>query len=477
MTQPGQVLLNKYRIERVLGRGGMGTVALAHHLHLDTPVAIKFLNAEMLDKATVVKRFLREAQAAARLQSEHVCRVSDVGVLDSGAPYMVMELMQGMDLHQMVLDHGRPPPGELVDYMLQACEALAEAHAHGIVHRDLKPGNLFLARRPDGSSILKVLDFGISKAGTTLDEEITHTHAVLGTPAYMSPEQMRSAKHVDARSDVWALGVVLYELLNGSRPFRGRAFTALCLSVTTDPTPAMEVTVPPGLEQAVARCLHKDPAARYQNVAELAHALAPFAATTGTAPSRVERCARLLGIATPTTPVQPVEDAGATSPEGPPTTLGGSIGEMTVTSAWPSKRRLGLIAAVAVILVLAGAGTIVVLGSADRADRAAATPTGAMLANAGSDEPDTNEQVTARSIEAAVLADASLSADAADAGTDAVAVEPDEPAATTPGTGTTSGKTSGRGIPRSTSKSTRKKPAKDTTRTGSDDIYDWQPTN
>ncbi len=297
MMEPGDTLLGKYRIDRVLGRGGMGVVARAHHIHLDEPVAIKFLHPDMLKKEQVVKRFLREAQAAVKLKSEHVCRVFDVGTLDNDAPYMVMEFMAGNDLAHILADQGCPRPEVTVDFILQACDALAEAHALGIVHRDLKPSNLFITHRADGSPLLKVLDFGISKAATSPTEtELTHTNTVLGTPAYMSPEQMRSAKHVDARSDIWALGVILFQMFTGRRPFTGSAYPELCLQVVMEPTPPMGVELSSGLEEIVARCLRKEPGQRYQNVAALAAALAPFATSPALAKSRVERASRTLGV-------------------------------------------------------------------------------------------------------------------------------------------------------------------------------------
>jgi serine/threonine protein kinase len=296
-VEPGQVLLEKYRIERILGEGGMGTVARAHHVHLDQPVAIKFLLSEFLANDEIVRRFLREARTAVKLESEHVCRVLDVGRLDGGAPYIVLEFLQGRDLGDLLRAEGPLPPGVAVNFVLQACEALAEAHRLGIVHRDLKPDNLFITQRADGSALLKVLDFGISKVQSTIQESITYTHTVLGTPAYMSPEQMRSAKHVDARTDIWATGVVLYQLLSGNLPFRERSYSALCLQVVCEPAPPMQVPLPPGLEQVVARCLEKDPGLRYQNMAELAAALAPHAANARLAVSAVERISRLLGVA------------------------------------------------------------------------------------------------------------------------------------------------------------------------------------
>ena len=314
---PGTVLLGKYRVERVLGSGGMGMVVAATHLQLHEQVALKFLLPEVLGNHEVVHRFLREAQAAVRLKGEHVARVIDVGTLPEGMPYIVMEYLHGTDLAGQIVQRGALPPGETVDHVLQACEALGEAHALGIVHRDLKPANLFLTRRPDGSTLLKVLDFGISKAPVTAEHELTRTQAVMGTPAYMSPEQMRSSRDVDRRSDIWSLGIILYECLSGRRPFEAEAFSALCLQVAIDPIPPLRGALPRGLDAVVYRCLEKDPRARFDSVADLAQALAPYAATPRAAAMVVERTAAMRSG---------LSASHATDPSGPttPTTLGGS---------------------------------------------------------------------------------------------------------------------------------------------------------
>ena len=211
--QEGDVLAGKFRIERVLGVGGMGMVVSAMHLHLDERVAIKFLLPEALSNPEAVARFSREARAAVKIKSEHVARVIDVATLENGAPYMVMELLRGRDLSQMLQEEGALPAALAVQYVLQACEALAEAHAMGMVHRDLKPANLFLTARADGSPCVKVLDFGISKvtnmSGSGPDMGMTRTQVMMGSPLYMSPEQMASARDVDQRSDIWAVGTVL----------------------------------------------------------------------------------------------------------------------------------------------------------------------------------------------------------------------------------------------------------------------------
>ena len=277
----GDVLAGKYRVERVLGVGGMGVVVAATHLDLGQRVALKFLLPNALQNAEAAARFLREARAAVKNDSEHVARVIDVGRLDNGAPYMVMEYLEGHDLG----DHPKGaalPLEDAVDFVLQACEAMAVAHTMGIVHRDLKPANLFLAQRPDGSPIVKVLDFGISKVSEAdaPSSSLTQTSAVMGSPLYMSPEQMRSARNADARSDIWALGTILYELLTGEPPFNGETLGEVFAAVmTAEPRPprASRPDIPEGLEHALMRALEKDPARRYANIGEFAATLDEFA--------------------------------------------------------------------------------------------------------------------------------------------------------------------------------------------------------
>ena len=268
----GTVLDGKYQVGRLLGRGGMGVVMAAHHLLLDTEVALKFVTAT---EPELVARFSREARAAARIQSEHVARVLDVGVLANGAPFMVMEYLAGEDLSQ-ILARGPLPPVEAVDYVLQACEAIAEAHALGIVHRDLKPANLFLTRRVHGRSMIKVLDFGISRGGARGMPTLTGS-GLLGSPQYMSPEQWTDSRAVDSRSDLWSLGVVLYEMLAGRRPFDGESLPAIFTAIANDPVPPLPPgRVPSGLEEAVSMCLEKEKSGRFQDVASLARAIGPF---------------------------------------------------------------------------------------------------------------------------------------------------------------------------------------------------------
>jgi serine/threonine-protein kinase len=278
------VLAGKYQVERVLGVGGVGVVVAARHLQLDERVALKFLLPAMAANAEAVARFAREARSAVRIKNEHVARVLDVGTLESGAPYIVMELLEGADLAQWLALRGRMPVEQAVDFVLQACVALAEAHGLGIVHRDLKPANLFCTRRSDGQLVVKVLDFGISKVIECHAQSpaggVTRTSSVMGSPHYMSPEQAQSAKDVDHRTDIWALGVILHELLVGRVPFAGEAFGEIAVKVAVQPAPllcTLRSDAPPALEDVVQRCLEKDRRDRFSNVADLAAALAPFA--------------------------------------------------------------------------------------------------------------------------------------------------------------------------------------------------------
>ena len=281
----GEVIAQKYRVESLVGRGGMGVVVAARHVQLGQVVAIKLLtlppDEERRDEA--IARFLHEAQAAARLHSDHVVRIYDVGQLDSGLPFMVMELLNGSDLGSMLDDRGALPEAEAVDYVLQACAGVAEAHQLGIVHRDLKPSNLFVTRRSDGLPLLKVLDFGISKQ---LDDpsggvapNLTNTRTLMGSPNYMSPEQIRDARRVDARADIWALGIILQELITDAPVFRGESFPGVCAAIVADPpmpVRTMRPDVSERLEAIINRCLEKDVTKRYQSVAELAAELSPL---------------------------------------------------------------------------------------------------------------------------------------------------------------------------------------------------------
>jgi serine/threonine protein kinase len=275
-VRPGDILLGKYQVEHVLGQGGMGVVVAAKHLELGELFAIKFLLPGAVESQKAVSRFVREARVAARLHSEHVARVHDLGRLDSGMPYMVMEHLAGSDLAKILKRRGALPLEEAASLVLSACEALGEAHALGIVHRDIKPSNLFLAERRTGKTCLKVLDFGISKQINMPATERTKPGTMMGSLPYMSPEQISDAKTADARSDLWSLGVVLYELTTGKLPFESEGVPNLILDILgRDPAPPSQMRpgLPAKLDEVVLRCLHKRTEARYASVEELALAV------------------------------------------------------------------------------------------------------------------------------------------------------------------------------------------------------------
>lgn len=323
----GQILAGKYRVEKVLGSGGMGVVVAAWHLELEQRVAVKFLHPLALERADTAERFRREARSAAKIKSEHVARVIDVGVMEGGVPYMVMEHLEGHDVAEEIRLRGALPITDAVDFLLQAIEALAEAHASGIVHRDLKPANLFLANRADGTRVVKVLDFGISKSlfgGSVAELSLTRTATLIGSPLYMSPEQMRSPKDVDTRTDIWSLGVMLYEMITGQPPYTGDSIPALCASLLNDvPRPMHELRaeVSPGLDDVVTHCLAKDRQQRFATVSDLARALAPFGSSSSQV--HVDRASRLLGSTDVT--VSTFSTASATARQSNPGTADAAI--------------------------------------------------------------------------------------------------------------------------------------------------------
>jgi serine/threonine protein kinase len=392
-VREGQILVGKYRVERVLGVGGMGVVVAAQHIQLDEKVAIKFLLPAMLRNQEVVGRFAREARAAVKIKSEHVARVSDVGTLEDGAPYMVMEFLDGVDLAAWLEKQGPLPIEQAVDFVIQACVGVASAHAIGIVHRDLKPANLFCLRGNDGQFVIKVLDFGISKVTDLggLPDRLsgTKTATVIGSPYYMSPEQMVSAKDVDWQTDVWALGIILYELVTGARPFVGESLPEIAIKVAMAsfaPVRSIRPDAPSGLDEVIFKCLEKDKKRRYANIAELALSLA----NVGSKQSRssIERIVRIIetsGLATSDS-ATPSPGVGGTTPglgtmtafEPTPSSLTplGTMAPSATTAATMRRVRRGSRIAVAVIGAVGGLAMLAGVAWRMRANAEASRATG-----------------------------------------------------------------------------------------------------
>ncbi|HEY3493504.1 MAG TPA: protein kinase [Polyangiaceae bacterium] len=420
MIREGDLLAGKYRVEGLLGAGGMGYVVSALHEQLEQRVAVKLLVPELAEDRDAAARFLREARAAVRIQSEHVARVLDVGEHTDGAPFMVMEFLSGRDLSHELAALGKFEIGVAIDYVLQACEAVAEAHALGVIHRDLKPANLFLTKRADGSPLVKVLDFGVSKAISTdsggtgpQSPSLTAAQSLLGSPAYMSPEQARRPKSVDARTDIWSLGIVLFEFLAGRTPFPGDAPLEVLTAAVSEPPPslwALRPDVPHELEAVVVKCLEKKPEDRYQSVADFAHALAPFAASVSR-PS-ISRIAGILRSSStpPGDSSSTMRSAGTTAPDSDteliplaavtPAARGAKDTQMdwgkSESGARRSRRRIVAAALAACVLLLLAGFLVIRSGdqSASPVPSSTITATGARAAKPGL------MPVEARSVEA-----------------------------------------------------------------------------
>jgi eukaryotic-like serine/threonine-protein kinase len=370
LPESGTLIDGKYQVEQVLGQGGVGVVVAALHVGLEQRVAVKLLRPHLAE-GEAASRFLREARATVRLRGEHVARVTDVGTHD-GAPYMVMELLDGKDLSDLLDERGPLPERETADLLLQAIEGVAEAHAAGMIHRDIKPANLFVTRRPDGTPLVKVLDFGISKVGGVEDGTQTSTQVVMGSPFYMAPEQMRATKDVDTRADIWSLGVTLFQCLTGRLPFEDENFARLTLMVHQTDAPRVRSLVPAvslAMDELVARCLAREPADRFPSVAALAEALSPIASPE----------ARRHGAAAQRLSVHPAASGGGPALSGaPPPRVDGlssepaaALARATVDDSLaerPAKKAalspIGLLAAV-VLLGALGAGAFVLGRSGD----------------------------------------------------------------------------------------------------------------
>ena len=305
-VREGEVVAGKYIVGRLLGVGGMGVVFEGRDTGLERRVALKVLLPRLVTSPTAAQRFVNEARAATRITSEHVVKLLEIATLRDSTPLLVMEYLEGKDLRVLLREGGPLEPQVAVDYLLQALQAVAEGHMHGIVHRDLKPGNLFLTERADGTPLIKVLDFGIAKtleSGRPADFRLTSSEDVqLGSPTYMPPEQFRNPRDVDARADIWALGVTLYELISGRVPFQGVTYPELVSQVLSGAPESLKsalagVSLPAGLAKIVGKCLEKERDKRYLNAVELAVALAPF----GSEDARLS-LTRVSGLTRPRTP-------------------------------------------------------------------------------------------------------------------------------------------------------------------------------
>src|SRR5262245_34511046 len=391
--QPGQIVADKYEVERILGQGGMGTVISAVHIHLRERVAIKLLSKEATAQSEALSRFMREARAAARIKSEHVAKVSDVGSLPDATPYIVMEYLEGSGLSDVLAQRGPLPADEAIEPVLQACEALAEAHSLGIVHRDLKPANLFLTHRADGTPSIKVLDFGISKVthpGTSQAEAaLTHTTSIMGSPLYMSPEQLRATRGVDLRTDIWSLGVILYELLAGEAPFLGPTLPDISVKIAVEPPPPLRAKRPDLsvlLEAVILKCLEKDRENRFRTLGELAIAMLELAPPR--ARVSIDRvCGVISAVGVPESvlpagvaPSGPKIITGARSTDGSRRVITGDSSAETVStfgttaSEGRGRRTVFVVGAIAVA-VAAAVGAAVFLRSSGQGDPSAATTT------------------------------------------------------------------------------------------------------
>ncbi|HWZ87389.1 MAG TPA: serine/threonine-protein kinase [Polyangiaceae bacterium] len=372
----GDVLAEKYRIEAVLGEGGMGIVLRATHIELGCLVAIKVVRPELVHNEDAVLRLLVEARSAASIRSEHVARVLDVGRLESGAPFLVLEHLEGRDLAQILVKSGRLASQVAVDFVLQACQALSEAHSAGIVHRDLKPENLFLSYRADGTPVIKVLDFGISKRVSHDGREAARTNPtqILGSPLYMAPEYMRGGAPADARADIWSLGVVLYELCTGRSPFSGETIPSICARVIgVEPVPPRAVIpdLPAGLEAAILHCLNKDPALRPADIAELAAELAEYGSSDAGA---YAHSARIVMTGAGTNPSLDMVSHSDRVPIALSATLPVLAQELPMRRVRRRPMRVGLAAAALACAALAGGAFTLRSGQAHEASLAANPP-------------------------------------------------------------------------------------------------------
>jgi serine/threonine-protein kinase len=375
LVAPGAIVAGKYRLDAIIGEGGMGAVWSATHTGLGQAVAIKFISKEFITSPEALRRFDSEAKAAAQLRSRHVVQVFDNGTLEDGTPYIAMELLRGENVHARVHRAGAVPLNEVVEILSQCCRALARAHAAGIVHRDIKPDNIFLTQTEEEGTLVKVLDFGIAKfASNPGDHSSTRTGAVLGTPLFMSPEQARGLKTIDHRTDIYSLGLVAYTMLTGNLAFSSESFGDLLVQICTAPLPSLCANapwLPASMEPWFQRACAREPASRFASAQELADALRAAAG--------VGRASAL-----PESAVQPVPPGGLVAANVAHAASIGTASGMSRTgdpSALPAvPKNRGALAAAIAVMVLGAIALALVLTLAKKERPTNGIPTGAALA-------------------------------------------------------------------------------------------------
>lgn len=329
----GQVIAEKYRLERLLGRGGMGEVYEARHVLVGRRFALKLLHPHVAQGSSAVSRFLREARAAGSLENPHIAAVVDFATTSDGVPFLVMEYLEGVSLARLLANEGPLPVPRAVGLLLQICRGLAAAHSAGIVHRDLKPDNLLVVKNHDGTEQLKILDFGIAKLVDEPNAALTHSGAVLGTAFYMAPEQARGEKQVDSRVDIYALGVIAFELLSGHKPHPGDGYNAILAHILTQPAESLanlRPGLPPRLVELVEAAMAFEPTARPSSAAAWAEELMAFSGR------QIAVSAAHFDLRAPVTASSSAETAagssttvGAEAPEAPGNTLQSAVGDVS----------------------------------------------------------------------------------------------------------------------------------------------------